>query len=70
VPGGYHKNRNRDLMVIRVALGVHTHSSRNMKDWVSGIEPQFWKFLETKKFITYRTGGSLMKTCSSLRFLK
>jgi len=69
VPGGYHKNRNRDLMVIRVALGVHTHSSRNMKDWVSGIEPQFWKFFK-QKIITYRTGGSFMKTGSSLRFLK
>jgi hypothetical protein len=48
VAGGYHKNRNRDLMVIRVALEVHTHSSRNMKDWVSGIEPQFWKILKPK----------------------
>jgi hypothetical protein len=48
VPGGYQQNRNRDLMVIRVALEVHTHSSRNMKDWVSGIETQFWNFLKTK----------------------
>jgi hypothetical protein len=70
VPGGYHKNRNRDLMVIRVALRVHTHSSRNMKDWVSGIEPQFWRFFLKQKITTYRTGGSFMKTGSSLRFLK
>jgi hypothetical protein len=35
-------------MVTSVALGVHTHSSRNMEDWVSEIQPQFWKFLRTK----------------------
>jgi len=49
VPGSYHKNRNRDLMVIRVALEVHTHSSRNMKDLGFWDRNTILEFFENKK---------------------
>jgi hypothetical protein len=60
---------NIDLMVTRVALGVHTHIP---EIWKIGFlrynhnSGNFWK----QEITTYRTGGSFMKTGSSLRFLK